>query len=75
MSDELQAHLARMVAEDVALVEEACEASLTGGEHGVLVCRENGRVSSAAPDRRVPYGMIYEYDLDALRRLRPGQWF
>lgn len=47
---------------DQAMIEEACEKALQGGEHGVLVIRSGnaGPVVSAAPDPSVPYGHIHE---------------
>lgn len=41
-------------------VEEACDAALRGGEHGVLVVRALSGVKSAVVDPSVPFGWIHE---------------
>lgn len=49
------------VATDAAVVEQACEEALQGGECGVLVVYRDGRVVTARPDASVPYGWRHEH--------------
>ena len=53
---------------DRDMIERACEQSLQGGKHGVLVLRSGqaGPVVSAEVDESVPYGQIHErpFDID-----------
>lgn len=51
---------------DRDMIERACEASIQGGEHGVLVLRSGqaGPVVSAEVDESVPYGHIHERALE-----------
>lgn len=51
---------------DQDMIETACEKSIQGGKHGVLVLRSGvaGPVVSAEVDESVPYGKIYERALE-----------
>ncbi len=53
----VQAEMRRQVLE----IEQACEAALQGGVHGVFILyARDGQLISAAPNPYVPYGYIYE---------------
>lgn len=47
-------------AQEALMVETACEKSVQGGKHGVLVTRDpNGLTVSATISEQVPYGEIH----------------
>lgn len=63
MSERQSAEIDALVAERLrrhhAVVEEACEAALSGGLHGVMV-EWDGERTRAWVDPDVPYGTIHE---------------
>lgn len=60
---EIDRFVADVVGREYAVIEQALERALTGGQHGVKVVRRGGRLVSAEPDPEVPYGTIHEHQL------------
>lgn len=64
--DGFNAAIKKAVKKQQDLIEVACEKSLQGGEHGVLVVEDLGRLAYAEPSELVPFGYIYRVPLAGL---------
>ena len=64
LSDHVAGHIAAFARIRAAILEEACERALQGGEHGVSIrttFTPTGYAIHAEVDPDVPYGTIHEH--------------
>lgn len=63
--EELERYIRSLMDAENAMIEQACEAAIQGGEHGVLIWRNSeGMLVNVCVSEAVPYGYQYLHVLD-----------
>lgn len=64
-SEQIADYITSLVKAEAAMIERACEAAIQGGEHGVLIWRnQEGLLLHVCVSEAVPYGYQYVHILD-----------